>query len=224
MTRLDGDRPMSTRRAYLSAVGVVATTTLAGCAGGSGTPDTSFDCDVEAPESVSNLSQPTLGPTDAVVTVDIFEDFACPHCRDFHLNTLDEIRADYISPDSSVRIRHYDAPVPVNEWSRPVANAARWIQDSHGDEAFYSFGRLAYQNQAELSWEVIGNITTELGVDASPCDVLSAASNSTYKDVIDANNATARERDIPGTPTVFVNGQQVDRTYDAISTTIESQI
>jgi protein-disulfide isomerase len=210
----------------LAAVGAITTTTVAGCLGG-GTPDpeTSFECDLDTNlDSVSELPHPTLGSEEAIVTVDVFEDFACPHCSDFSLNILSRIERDYVESDESVRIRHFDFPVPVSDWSRRVANAARRVQDQHGDAAFYSFSQLAYENQEDYSWQMIGDITSELDVDANPCDVLNAATNSTYSAVIDSDKSTGNNRGVRGTPTVFVNDQQVDRTYSSIAGAIDSAL
>jgi protein-disulfide isomerase len=158
--------------------------------------------------------------------VDVFSDFACPHCRDFALGTLADLREDYLqtSDNPAVRFRHFDAPIPVNDWSRPVANAARFIQDQHGDDAFFAFSTLAYNNQADYSWQRLGDVANELAADAAPCETISAASNATYDGVIDADKATAENRDIPGTPTIFVNNTQVDSEYQNISDAIERSI
>lgn len=215
----------SSRRSYLTAAGALATTALAGClGGGSGTPDTSYECELAAGDEVSELPQPTLGPSDATVTVDVFEDFACPHCADFSLNILSDVRANYIDDGEDVRIRHFDYPVPVNEWSRPVANAARYVQDQHGDAAFYAFSTLAYENQADYSWQVVGDLTTDLEADTDPCGVLSAASAGTYSKVIDDDRFTGDDRGVAGTPTVFVNGELVDRNYGAIAGAIDAAL
>jgi protein-disulfide isomerase len=172
------------------------------------------------------MAQPTLGPDSAAVTVDVFEDFACPHCADFALDELPQLRDDYVAGDGDdVRLRHFDAPIPVNGWSRPVANAARSIQDAHGSDAFYSYAKLAYENQSDYGWQLLGDLAAELATDADPCTVLGAATNQTYKPVIDANRSVATdERGIEGTPTVFVDGDSVDATYEAVAGAIDTRL
>jgi len=52
--------------------------------------------------------------------------------------------------------------------------------------------------------------------------VLSDATYATYESVIQANRDEGQERDIPGTPAVFVDGELTNATYDAITSAIES--
>jgi len=59
-------------------------------------------------------------------------------------------------------------------------------------------------------------------VGADPCRVLSDATYSTYEPVLQANREEGTERDIPGTPAVFVNGALTPASYTEITSAIES--
>ena len=207
-----------TRRTYLAATGALAVgTALAGCLGnGSDDVETSYECDLIERDPVSELPQPRLGPEDAEATVAVFEDFACPGCRNFALGDLADLKADF---SDSVAFEHYDFPIPVSDWSERVANAARSVQDEHGDEAFFEFSTAAYENQADYSWQVIGDVADDVG--AEPCVVLSDAATETYSAVLDANRTEGQQRDIPETPTVFVDGQEVESSYDAVEAALD---
>ena len=209
-----------TRRAYLGAVGAAAvgSTGLAGClGGGSGASDTSHSCELTERESVDELSQPRVGPADAAVTVEVFEDFACPHCATFATGAFSELKPEF-ADDDAVAFVHYDFPIPVSDWSGRVANAARSVQDAAGDEAFFAFSEAAYAKQDDYSWQVLGDVADEAGVD--PCRVLSDASNGTYGPVIQANREEADSRGVPGTPAPYVNGTLAEPTYDSVSSAI----
>ena len=224
------DSPI-TRRNAIAVTGATVIGSLAGCLGGDsgvGTPDTTFGCDISSDTDdqptvdPASLSRPTLGSDSAAVTVDVFEDFSCSHCRDFALNVFPRLRADYLAvDDSDVRYRHFDAPIPVNDWSRPVANAARAVQDAHGAASFYAYAKRLYENQSEYGWQLVGDLTAELSADVDPCSVLGAGSNQTYTSVIEADKTVASERDIPGTPAVFVDGEMVDSEYGPIADAID---
>ena len=208
------------RRTYLATAGTIAVGTagLAGClGGGSAAAETSHDCEITEREQVSELPQPRVGPDDAAVTVDVFEDFACPACRDFATGALSQLKDDF---DDEVAFEQYDFPIPVSDWSERVANAARSIQDEHGDEAFFAFSQAAYENQDDYSWQLIGDLAEAVGAD--PCGVLSDASTETYAPVINANVDEGRQREAPGTPTVFVNGEMVDASYGAVELAIDN--
>lgn len=219
-----------TRRRYLAAVGTIAVGTgVAGCLGGDGgseaaadgseAAETSHSCELTERDSIDELPQPRVGSADADITVAVFEDFACEHCADFSAGPFSQLKADF-ADDETVAFDHYDFPIPVSDWSERVANAARSIQEDAGDEAFFEFSEAAYANQDDYSWQVIGDLADDVGVD--PCRVLSDATYDTYESVIQANFDEGEERGVPGTPAVYVDGELTDSTYDAITEAIES--
>lgn len=220
-----------TRRAYLASTGALAigSVGLAGClgssssgsnGGGESEPDeTSHNCELSERDPVDELPQPRLGSDDAAVTVAVFEDFACPHCADFALGPFAELKAEF-ADDDDVAFEHYDLPIPVSDWSTRVANAARSVQDAADDEAFFAFSEAAYENLDDYSWQVVGDIADEVGVD--PCRALSDATNETYEAVLEANRDEAEDRGVDSTPTVFVNGEPTETSESAISEAIEA--
>lgn len=214
-----------TRRAYLAATGTLAVGTVgvAGCLGGStNAANTDYNCEPTDPDPVSDLPQPSLGAADAGITVELFEDFACPHCANFALNDLPQLESEYAG--SEVRFERYDFLIVDSEWNEPVANAARSVQAAYDDETFFEFATAAYENQTEYSWQRIGDIAEEVGAD--PCQVLSDARNGTFRQVIEANRDRATDLSIRGTPGARVNGTVLDvvASYDTISSAIEDAL
>lgn len=214
-----------TRRAYLATTGALAVGTagVAGCLGSS-TPDvdTSYDCELTDSDPVSHIAQPSVGDPNAEVTVELFEDFACPHCSTFARNSLPALKSEYAG--SEVRFEHHDYLVVDSVWNGPVANAARSIQAAHGDETFFEFATAAYEKYYDYSWQRIGTFAEEVGAD--PCQVLSDASNGTFRDVIEANTDRAEDLRVPGTPGARVDGTVLDEvaSYDSISRAIEQAL
>jgi protein-disulfide isomerase len=221
-----------TRRTYLTAVGTAAAVGVAGCSGtnsssdASGAAATSYDCELTDREPVSELSQPVAGPSDAAVTVDVFEDFACPHCADFATGGLSQLKDEYLD-GGEVRFRHFDLPIPVSEWSGHVANAARSIQDTQGDAAFFEFSLAAYKNINNYSWQLIGDLAADVGAD--PCRTLSDASNATYEPVLNDNRETGSSRGVESTPAIFVNDTLIEPPesggwYEPVSSEIDATL
>ena len=216
-----------TRRAYLTTVGTAAAVGLAGCAGGGNGPGaTSHSCELTEREPVAELPQPVEGASDAAVTVDVFEDFACSHCADFATGGLSRLKDEYLE-SGDIRVRHFDFPIPVSDWSGRVANAARSVQETQGDAAFFEFSLAAYENQADYSWQVVGDIAEEVGAD--PCRVLSDASNATYEEVLSANRQTGVDRGVESTPGIFVNDTLIEPPetggwYDPVSSAIDDAL
>jgi protein-disulfide isomerase len=209
-----------TRRAYLAATGAVAVgTSISGCLGGPPAAGTDHSCELTERNPVSELPQPRLGPSDATVTVAVFEDFACPHCARFTTGDFAQLK-DEFGDDPAVAFEHYDFPIPVSDWSGRVANAARSVQEAHDDETFFEFSEAAYENQDDYTWQLLGDLAEDVGAD--PCRVLSDATHGTYDQVLEANKQEGENRNIPGTPAVFVNGELAQSTYSNIESAIES--
>lgn len=215
------------RRAYLTTVGTAATTGLTGCLGGGESIQTSYGCEITNRDGDTTLPQPTLGPDYAPVTVEIFEDFACPHCAAFATEALPKLKDDYLA-DDSVQFRHFDFPIPVDDqWSFAVANAARSVQEALDDEAFFEFSQAAYRNQGDYSWQTLGDIGDSVGVD--PCRVLSDASTDTYDRLLMANRSVGMRRGVSGTPAIFVNKTKLEfpagvTRYERVNNAIEANL
>jgi protein-disulfide isomerase len=167
-----------------------------------------------------------MGDPDADVTVTVFEDFACPHCRDFSLDVVPRLKANYVDP-GSVRYQHRDFPLPVNvtgQWSRPAANAARAVQDLSGDTSFFEYSRELYMNQSEYSWDLFLDLGVLVGVDGAY--VRTAAEERRYNSVIESDIALGEEIGVPGTPDIYVNDVQIQErpTYETMQQAIESEL
>lgn len=199
--------PVSRRRALLGTAGV-ATSALAGCLG-----RTAGSTDVPIP---------VVGDPEAGVTVASFEDFACPHCRNYHLNVFPDIRSQYID-SGTIRYEHHDFPLPVTSASRPAANAARAVQNLADDNAFFEYTKSLFENQRSLGPDTYASLANDLGLDGGA--VREAATSGEYSNITDADRQNGRERGVRGTPTVFVDGSKLDSfSYAAISAEIESAL
>ncbi|MFA1611031.1 DsbA family protein [Halobellus rubicundus] len=216
-----------TRRSYLAALsGAVALGSTAGCLGGSGGNSALPDgCDVGTLDSVSSLPRPALGPSDASVTVDVFEDFTCPHCQTFTQSVYPKIKSNYVDP-GEIRYRFFDFPIPVSDWSWFAASAARAVQDRSDAETFFAFAKGVYENQDRLAdegYQVVHDLADDLGVDG--CAVAGAANQEPYRPVVESDRELGRERGVPGTPAVYVDGELLD-TYgwDGIQSAIDSRL
>lgn len=229
----DASPKKHSRRHVIASVVTGIGVSVAGCInGGGGDPSdarTSFECGDSRndKEAVNDLPQPTLGSADATVTVDIFEDYSCPHCADFTQNTLPKLTENYLGEDTDtdVQFKYFDYPVPMSGWTRPIANAARAVQHEQGDEAFWEFNKAIYDSQGNYAWERVGETAETVGVD--PCIPIRDGYNKRFTPIIEANRKTGEERGIDGTPAIFVNQELVipeESWFTAVDQKIESQM
>jgi len=200
---------MRFRREFLAATGAAAAVGLAGCSGG-GSND----------EAVVDGDRPARGDESAPVTVTAFEDFACPHCRQFHAQVVPTIVSQYVDP-GDVRYLHADFPIPVDErWSYAVAGAARAVFETAGSEAFWAFADEIYAHQGSYSLDVVESVAAETAEAGGAART--AAADGTHREQVEADRERGEERGVSGTPTVFVDGEQVE--IDSIPDAIESRL
>lgn len=204
-----------TRRSFLAASGAVTAGTLAsaGCLGlgGSGT-----ETATAVPET---LSAPTRGDGD--VTLTVYEDFACPACRQFHERFVPVIDREYVRP-GVVTYEFRDFPLEMHApRSFEAANAARAVQNAAGEAAFFDYVDSLFANQNSLSPDTYERLAS--GVAAPGDRVRAAAEGRTYRTTVDRDLSMGRDAGVRGTPTVFVDGREpAELSMPAIREAIEA--
>ncbi|ELY61613.1 DsbA family protein [Natronolimnohabitans innermongolicus] len=196
-----------TRRAVLGTAAVAGLGTVAGCLG-SGDP----------PEA------PVAGDPDADVTVTVYEDFSCPYCRDFKLDIVPQLEEAYLEPET-IRYEHRNFPVPVDNWSLPVANAARDVFEESGSDDFWTFTTEIYEHLDAYSYDVIEQVADDVGADGSA--VREAAEDEAHESTIEDDRSYAESEGVEGTPTVFVDGEQVtlqELSFEQVAAPIEDAL
>jgi protein-disulfide isomerase len=165
--------------------------------------------DMAANPYAENLSKlhtdgnPSTGPANARVTVVIFSDFECPHCRE-----LATILATVIPQYPQVRFVYKDFPLTqIHPWAESAAIGARcaFIQSPN---AYTSVQKQIFAEQdllsAENIWEKLISYTAQAGID--PEVFKSCMSSPEAKAAVDASHKEGEAVNVTSTPTVFVNG------------------
>jgi protein-disulfide isomerase len=95
----------------------------------------------DANVSFNDVNDPTYGPSDAKVTLRIFEDFECPACRTAALG-IDYVRKTY---GDRVRVVWNDFPLEgIHKNARVASNAARCAEEQG---KFWEYGDALYGAQ-----------------------------------------------------------------------------
>ncbi|MFC6717789.1 DsbA family protein [Natrialbaceae archaeon GCM10025810] len=215
------------RREFVGAA-AAALVGLAGCLGDGGDGDGSGDeIDLEAGDGESSFA-PTLGDSDADVTVTVFSDYACPHCQRFEESVFPEIVSNYVDP-GDVAYQHRDFVVPVHEtWSWAIAGAGRSVHEQADDEAFFEFFTAIFDRSDDYSDDAIESVASDLEADVDAEQVRTDAEDGTYREEIEASREAAADAGVEGTPTVVVDGQPVElqssEDYESVEEAIESAL
>lgn len=170
-------------------------------------------------KKVDLTDRPTEGPVNAPITVVEFADFECPYCaRAFgDIETL--VNETY---KGQVRLIFKNFPLNQHPWATQAAIAAECVRQQN-PQAFWTFARYLYGNQADIKPETlrqhIEDFATSQKLDTKALDVcmLSPAPERRVTEDMHDGNAVG----IRSTPTFLINGIMVagmpsDKVFDFI--------
>ncbi|MBD7919679.1 thioredoxin domain-containing protein [Cellulomonas sp. Sa3CUA2] len=153
-----------------------------------------------SPERTAVITDPdrhVLGHPDAPVTIVEYGDLECPYCRDAEpvLRQLVE------ESDGRVRLvwRHFPL-FQVHPHALAAALAAE-AAGAHGQ--FWQMQRLLFEHQDALTDDDLARYAQELGLD--PEQIVGAPADR-YARAVQADYEGGIELDVPGTPTLVVDG------------------
>ena len=153
-----------------------------------------------------------VGPADAPVTVDVYEDYLCPACRAFEEDAAETL--DQLVAAGEVQVRY--RPVAIldrlsdDEYSTRSASAAAVVADVAGVDAFRSFSASLFDRQpAEggpgLSDDELVELAAQAGADGE--EVATRIRERRFGDWVAAATDRASRDGLTGTPWILVDGE-----------------
>ena len=146
---------------------------------------------------------PTWGPDDALVTIVMFSDFQCPFCSRVE-PTLNELRRRYAG---DLRIVWMNNPLPFHTNAGPAAQAALEAYRQRGDEAFWQFHDVLFENQRALTRADLEGYAQAAGLDLA--DFRAALDDDRHLPTIRAEQELTTSLGARGTPAFFINGRKL---------------
>jgi protein-disulfide isomerase len=150
---------------------------------------------------------PSKGPADAKVTLQVFSDFECPFCVR-SAPTLADVEARF---RGRVRVVWRNYPLPSHERARPAARAVLEAFAQGGSDQFWKLHDFLHSPQADLSDAGLGRAAAKVGLD--PGRIQRAAQGTQHDAQIDADMAAGDAAGIEGTPAVFINDYYLMGAY-----------
>ncbi|ELY44517.1 DsbA family protein [Natronorubrum sulfidifaciens] len=148
--------------------------------------------------------------------IDVYEDFGCPACHDFQADVFPDLEAQLLETEEAT-YRHRDFPIPADDQSIAMANAARAVQaetmteDEPAGEFFaYKQAVLAADDWSEDALAALAASET----DADRGAVADALADGTYYPTLVADWNRGDEAGVEGTPTVIVDGEQIEDAFE----------
>ncbi|MCP2338212.1 DsbA family protein [Actinomadura rupiterrae] len=167
-----------------------------------------------APVQVAADGTVTMGQPNAKgPTVDLYEDFQCPICKEFEKASGDTIKK--LAADGKITVKYHILSF-VNPEGSPRAAVAGWCAADSGK--FLQFHDVAYQNQPDERKALSVDTLKKFGATAGASgDYDKCVSDQKYKSQVKKNNddglSTLQQKfgGKAGTPSMLVNGKPVDQ-------------
>jgi protein-disulfide isomerase len=178
--------------------------------------DLTKDPYVETMKKLSLGGRPVRGNKDAKVVVVNFDDFECPFCSRMHQTLFPQLLKEY---GDRVEFVYKDFPLTeIHPWATHAAVDANCLAAQNND-AYWEFADYIHANQREVSTEktpvaqfvALDRLTTLQGqkhnLDQTKLQSCIKAQN---EDAIKASIHEGESAGVSATPTLFVNGQELD--------------
>jgi protein-disulfide isomerase len=181
--------------------------------------DTSYTIDYDG--------QPLEGSSNAPVKVVEFADYQCPYCKQFENEVVPQLRQEFIQSD---KVSFYFINYTIlGEGSTLAANAAEEVFHQN-PRAYWDFHKALFDAQGEVEKWVSVEKLLDIARRSVPSIDTKALQNAietqSHRQEISEDNQMAENLDVPGTPTIFVNGKQVEGAldYDTLKAAIEQEL
>jgi protein-disulfide isomerase len=158
---------------------------------------------------------PTRGPADAPVTIVVFSDFECPHCR-HTMPILDRVFEKF-SP--RVRLVHKFYPLQQHFHAEAAARAAIAAQNQG---KYWEMEKVLFDHQSDLTGADLDKYAKELGLDLKRFRA-DMQSERTSK-ILARDHGDGERAGLDGTPFILVNGRQFDNAYFRVDPDLEAWI
>lgn len=202
------------RRSFLLSLGAVSALALLGAcsdSGGSGatqaradTPPAQGSVDESRLLADNPLSEMVMGSEDAPVTIVEYASMTCPHCANFHVNTLPEIKEKYVDTG---RVR-----IIFREFGfDPRAEAGFMLARCAGDRYFPMIDVLFKQQEnwarAADGREALLSIARLAGFSQEAFEAC-LTDQALLDDIRAVKDRGEKEFGVSSTPTFFINGKK----------------
>jgi protein-disulfide isomerase len=151
------------------------------------------------------VNGPAKGPAQAAVMIVEFSDMQCPHCQKA-APVIEQLLAQ--EPEAHFVFQNF--PLPGHNWAGKAASYVDCIGRASND-AVWKFIQKTFEDQNNITEanadEKLKAIATASGANAD--DIAACAAKPETKTRIEASMALGKSVGVGGTPTLFINGQNV---------------
>lgn len=156
------------------------------------------------PREIPIKGRPIYGTESAPVTVVVFADFQCPHCKAEAPGLQKAV--DQFRGRARLIFKHF--PLMGHDRAKVAAIAT---EAAHEQGKFWEMHNVIFENQDRLSDEDIMGYAQGIGLDMTKFKTSFDAQKG--KATVEADKAHGETAGVDGTPAVFVNGRRANGQY-----------
>ncbi|KDP90999.1 MULTISPECIES: DsbA family protein [Clavibacter] len=148
-----------------------------------------------------------VGAADAPVTLDVYEDYSCPHCQEYEAENGPLL--DRLAGSGQVAVVYHPIQIVTN-YGRVAGSAAACVL-AHDPSAWPGVHSALFANHSAAtdSWTGKDFSTWLEGRGVTDPDALSCTQKGAYVDWITANTDAAQQSGVTGTPTLRIGGETI---------------
>jgi len=164
-----------------------------------------------------------LGDPNAPVTIIEFSDYECPFCSRFYVNTLPQLKSEYIDT-GKVKLIYRDFPLSFHQNAQKAAEATETARELGGDEAFWKMHDKIFENQQSISEQDLIKYAGEIGLNEDKFKEI--LNSGKYGDEVQKDFQDGQKAGVQGTPTFFINGKPLvgAQPFEAFKQVIEGEL
>jgi protein-disulfide isomerase len=155
----------------------------------------------------------TMGNPDAPVTIQAWEDFVCPACRQWTSTVEPQLITDYIKT-GKVKMEFHQFPLSIHEPGSGMAAQASLCANDQG--GFWPYHNLLFpaqdQGQAGFTIDKLAAYAEQNGLDSKA--LLNCMSSQQYKQAITDSGNQAIALGLNATPSIIVGEVHMNNPFD----------
>ena len=164
--------------------------------------------DKQVPITVDNDAI-RLGPADAKATIDLYVDYGCPHCKEYDAATAETY--EQLLGEGNVAIKFHLIKFQTISYGATAGSASAAVA-AHQPQDWLAFHSALFVNQTEQTstWQNADIVPFAQQQGVTNPDALKEIGEGKYGSWINSNTSDAAKAGVQATPTIKVNGEQIE--------------
>jgi protein-disulfide isomerase len=153
-----------------------------------------------------------LGYTNAPAKIEVFEDFQCPACKQFTENIEPQVLSELVETGKAYYVFHNYAFLDRNSTTKESRDAANASLCANEQGKFWEYHDVLFANwngENEGNFNPSRLISFAEAIGLNEDDFTACVNEGRHADEVQASFELGATMGVTGTPTVFVNGEQI---------------